>query len=62
MMFWLGIISILILIAGLVATIQVAGKGDRHYQKATKGNVIRLSSIYIVLLVIIVVGFIIYLN
>ncbi|WP_078380551.1 hypothetical protein [Sutcliffiella halmapala] len=62
MIFLLSILGIIILVGGLVTTIAIAGKGDENYQSATKGNVTRLTSIYVILLVMIVLGFILYLN
>ncbi|MGD6834409.1 hypothetical protein ACQCT5_19775 [Sutcliffiella halmapala] len=62
MMLALGILSVLVLLGGLFATIQVAGKGDKEYQNETKGNVTRLTLIYMALFIIIIVGFFIYIK
>ncbi|WP_456278379.1 hypothetical protein [Bacillus sp. AK128] len=56
----LSILGILILLAGLFGTIALAGKGDKEYMKSTKGNVTRLTLIYLLLGIIVVVGFSIY--
>jgi hypothetical protein len=61
MVLLLSTLGILILLGGLFATIALAGKGDQDYFKSTKGNVTRLTSIYIVLLIVIIIGFAIYL-
>ncbi|WP_417898316.1 hypothetical protein ABN702_19185 [Bacillus haimaensis] len=62
MMLSLGILGVLVLLGGLFATIQVAGSGDKEYQNETKGNVTRLTLIYMALFIIIIVGFFIYLK
>jgi heme/copper-type cytochrome/quinol oxidase subunit 2 len=62
MMVALGILGIIILVGGLFVTIQVAGKGDQDYHKETKGNVTRLTYIYIALFLVIIAGFFIYLK
>ncbi|QFT87279.1 hypothetical protein FIU87_01255 [Bacillus sp. THAF10] len=62
MMVALGVLSILILIGGLFVTIQVAGTGDKKYREESKGNVRRLSYIYVALFVVIIVGFFVYLR
>jgi membrane-associated HD superfamily phosphohydrolase len=61
MVLLLPLLGILILVGGLVATIALAGKGDHNYHKSTKSNVTRLISIYILLLLVIVIGFAFYL-
>jgi hypothetical protein len=61
MIIWLSSLGTLILLFGFFATIALAGKGDKNYQKSTKGNVTRLLSLYIILLLLIVVGFAMYL-
>ncbi|MBM7621602.1 uncharacterized protein YneF (UPF0154 family) [Bacillus tianshenii] len=62
MMLALGILGALVLIGGLFATIQLAGRGDKEYQNETKGNVTRLTLMYIALLILIILGFFIYLK
>lgn len=62
MMVALGVLGVLVLVGGLFATLQVAGKGDKYYHKETKGNVTRLTYIYVALFVVIIVGFIVYLR
>ncbi|WP_339148511.1 MULTISPECIES: hypothetical protein [unclassified Sutcliffiella] len=62
MMLALGVLGVLVLVGGLFATLQVAGKGDQDYHKETKGNVTRLTYIYIALFVVIIIGFIVYLR
>ncbi|WP_053073897.1 hypothetical protein [Bacillus sp. LL01] len=62
MMVVLGVLGVLVLVGGLFATLQVAGKGDRDYHEESKGNVTRLTYIYIALFVVIIVGFTVYLR
>ncbi|MCG1023759.1 hypothetical protein [Sutcliffiella horikoshii] len=62
MMLALGLLGVLVLVGGLLATLQVAGKGDHDYQKKSESNVRRLTYIYIALFVVIIVGFIVYLR
>ena len=52
--------TVLILAAGLLWTIALAGKGDENYSSATKGNVTRLSLIYILLAVVLIIGLAVY--
>lgn len=43
------IVLVLVLLgAGAIATVMVCTKGDHDYHQATKGNVVRLSWIYII--------------
>ncbi|OCA82854.1 hypothetical protein [Pseudobacillus wudalianchiensis] len=41
---------VLLLIAGAYATVFISTKGDEEYRKATKGNIARLSWIYVVVI------------
>jgi hypothetical protein len=55
---------LLIIIIGLFALVSTSflgGKGDKNYDKATKGNIFRLSWIYIILGIGVVIAFAIYL-
>ncbi|WP_174733678.1 hypothetical protein [Mesobacillus harenae] len=54
------ILVFVIIAAVLIGTLALAGKGDSDYTSATKGNVTRLTLIYIALTVILVVGLGIY--
>ncbi|MFD1737947.1 hypothetical protein ACFSCX_15530 [Bacillus salitolerans] len=61
MVILLSSLGVLLLVGGFFATITLAGKSDQNYQKSTKGNVTRLLSLYIILLVLVIIGFSIYL-
>ncbi|GAA0315488.1 hypothetical protein GCM10008967_02580 [Bacillus carboniphilus] len=50
------ILVVVIMIAGIIGTLILAGKSDEHYSKATKGNVTRLTLIYVILAIILVIG------
>ncbi|WP_170008357.1 hypothetical protein [Bacillus fonticola] len=50
------IIVILIMVAGLIGTLALGGKGDENYRSETKGNVTRLTLMYVALVVILAVG------
>ncbi|QGQ45066.1 hypothetical protein [Metabacillus sediminilitoris] len=55
---------ILVFIIGILAlgsTIFLGGKGDKNYDQATKGNIFRLSWIYIILGIAVVIAFAVYL-
>ncbi len=56
------ILVILIGVLALLGTILIGGKGDNHYDTKTKANLSRLTWIYIILGIIILVGFAIYLR
>lgn len=55
------ILVIIIGLASLVGTVLLGGKGDQNYDGATKGNLSRLTWIYIILGIAIVIAFAIYL-
>ncbi len=55
------ILVILIGILALIGTLFLGGKGDHNYDEQTKGNISRLSWIYIILGIAIVIAFAIYL-
>lgn len=48
----LFVFIILLLVAGAYGTVFVSTKGDEEYRKATKGNIARLSWIYVVAITI----------
>ncbi|PAQ13180.1 hypothetical protein [Bacillus sp. FJAT-42315] len=50
------IVVVAVMLAGAIGTIVVASKGDENYSKATKGNLTRLSLIYLALTVILSIG------
>lgn len=50
------IVVVVVMLAGAVSTIMVATKGDKDYSQATKGNLTRLSLIYLALTVILSIG------
>jgi hypothetical protein len=56
----LSILGIIILLAGLFGTLALAGKGDEEYRKSTKKNVTRLIFIYLLLAVVVLIGFGVY--
>lgn len=45
----------------LVGTVVLGGKGDTNYDDSTKGNISRLSWIYIILGLAIIIAFAVYL-
>ncbi|KAA0550365.1 hypothetical protein FZW96_03235 [Bacillus sp. BGMRC 2118] len=57
----LSALGIVILIAGIIWTIVLAGKNDENYSTSTKGNITRLTLIYIGLVVLLVIGIGLYL-
>jgi hypothetical protein len=52
----LSLLGSIILLGGLVGTLVLAGKGDEKYSSSMKGNVIRLTLIYIILVVVLIFG------
>jgi predicted transporter len=52
----LSLLGSIILLAGLVGTLALAGKGDEKYSASMKGNVTRLSMIYIILIILLIIG------
>ncbi|WP_078380445.1 hypothetical protein [Sutcliffiella halmapala] len=52
---------VIIGIAALISTLALAGKSDENYRSSTKGNLSRLSWIYVVLVVILAGGLGLYL-
>lgn len=54
-------LGVIILIAGIIGTIALAGKNDENYSTSTKGNITRLTLIYIVLIVLFIVGIAVFL-
>jgi hypothetical protein len=60
----MNIAIILVIIIGLLAlvgTIFLGGKGDHNYDNSTIGNISRLSWIYIILGIAVVIAFAVYL-
>ncbi len=55
------ILVILIGVLALLGTILIGGKGDKHYDTKTKANLSRLSWIYIILGIGIIIAFAFYL-
>ncbi|RAT00630.1 hypothetical protein A6E27_24600, partial [Bacillus cereus] len=55
MLTWIMIVVLLVVIT-VVATVLIGRKGDANYSKATKGNIRRLTMIYIILAVVLIVG------
>jgi len=55
------ILVILIGVLALLGTILIGGKGDKHYDTKTKANLSRLSWIYIILGIGIIIAFALYL-
>lgn len=52
---------ILIIIGALIGTIALGGKNDEAYDADTKGNITRLTLIYVALTVVLIVGIGMYL-
>lgn len=50
------ILVVIIGVASLMMTIALAGKGDENYRSSTKGNLSRLTWIYIALAIIAIAG------
>ncbi|KEK23280.1 hypothetical protein [Bacillus gaemokensis] len=50
------VITLLLVAITVVGTIIVGRNGDENYSKSTKGNITRLTMIYIVLAIILIVG------
>ncbi|MED0976438.1 hypothetical protein P4T49_14775 [Bacillus paranthracis] len=55
MLNWIMIVVLLVVIT-VVATVLIGRKGDANYSKATKENIRRLTMIYIILAVVLIVG------
>jgi heme/copper-type cytochrome/quinol oxidase subunit 2 len=55
MSFAIGLV-VLIMVLALVMTIALTGKSDEDYQKKTKHNTFRLTSIYIIFVIIAIIG------
>ena len=58
-MFYLLAIAIVVLIIGTVVTISVSKENDENYGKKSKSNVVRLTSIYVVVVSVslVILGF-----
>ena len=54
------ILVIVIMVAGLIGTLSLSGKGDNNYSSSTKGNITRLTLIYVALAIILIVGITLY--
>ncbi|MEY8350963.1 MULTISPECIES: hypothetical protein [Bacillus cereus group] len=59
MLKWI-LIMLMVVALIVVGTIVVGKNGDENYSKATKGNITRLTMIYLLLAVVLVVGLAIY--
>lgn len=59
LMFYLLAIAIVVLIIGTVVTISVSKENDENYGKKSKSNVVRLTSIYVVVVSVslVILGF-----
>jgi heme/copper-type cytochrome/quinol oxidase subunit 2 len=55
MSFAIGLV-VLIIVLALIMTIALTGKSDEDYQKKTKNNTFRLTSIYIIFVIIAIIG------
>lgn len=49
-------IVIVIMVVGTIGTLLLAGKGDEKYSSSAKGNMTRLTLIYVVLAIILIIG------
>lgn len=58
-MFYLLAIAIVVLIIGTIVTISVSKENDENYGKKSKSNVVRLTSIYVVVVSVslVILGF-----
>jgi hypothetical protein len=54
-------LGVVILIAGVIGTIVLAGKSDENYGGSTKGNITRLTLIYLGLGILLILGIGLYL-
>lgn len=62
-MFVLGLAAVLVIIViiiGLILTLLVVGKGDADYDKNSKKNVTKLSTIYIVTILASLIAFVVF--
>jgi hypothetical protein len=55
MSFAIGLV-VLIIVLALIMTIALTGKSDEDYQMKTKNNTFRLTSIYIIFVIIAIIG------
>ncbi|PQZ52648.1 MULTISPECIES: hypothetical protein [Bacillus] len=55
MITWILIVLLLVVIT-VIGTILIGRNGDENYSKSTKGNIGRLTMIYIILAVVLIVG------
>jgi heme/copper-type cytochrome/quinol oxidase subunit 2 len=58
---FMSTLGVLILISGLIVTIVLAGKRDENYGASTKGNITRLTLIYVGLAIVLILGIGLYL-
>jgi len=56
----LMIAAAVVMLAGLIGTLALSGKGDEQYTSATKGNLIRLVLIYVGLAIVLAAGIGVY--
>jgi len=54
------IAAAVVMLAGLIGTLALSGKGDEQYTSATKGNLIRLVLIYVGLAIVLAAGIGVY--
>jgi len=54
------ILVFLVMLTGLVTTLSLSGRGDQNYTASTKGNITRLTLIYVALAVVLIVGIVLY--
>ncbi|MED1410914.1 MULTISPECIES: hypothetical protein [Bacillus] len=59
MLTWIMIVILLVVIT-VIGTILIGRNGDANYSKATKGNITRLTMIYIILAFVLIVGLGVY--
>ncbi|MBP1943761.1 hypothetical protein [Cytobacillus luteolus] len=53
---------VVVLLVGLVLTISLAGKSDENYRDATKKNTMNLTLIYIITILLLLIGLVVYIK
>lgn len=61
MLVWIFVVLLLVVIT-VAGTIMIGKQGEEGYDNATKGNVKRLSLIYLFLAILLAVGIALYIN
>jgi hypothetical protein len=56
------ILVVIVLLGGLVLTLQLAGKSDENYRESSKKNTVNLTLIYIITIVILLIGLVVFIK